>query len=51
MMEEIKDLSEREFLEMVDLIYLMGYCDCSSNYVRDDRLRDIKTRIEQWLEI
>lgn len=55
MMEAIKDLSKEEFLELVNFIYTLGYCDCENHVVRGittaERTADLQVRVETWLEL
>ena len=50
-MEALNELTEEEFLEMMLVIYNMGAEEKNRVETTESRMRRIRIRIEEWLEI
>ena len=50
-MEALNELTEEEFLEMLLVIYDMGAEDSKKVETTESRMRRIRIRVEEWLEI
>ena len=50
-MEALNELTEEEFLELLLVIYDMGAQERGTIETNESRMRRIRIRVEEWLEI
>ena len=50
-MEALNEITEEEFLDLLLVIYDMGAQDRNVVETNESRLRRIRIRVEEWLEI